>query len=141
VPVPQHLEAGEMVQGRPLRSAKFVKLLAPRFGRAAAEPLKRSAQPAPFQRRDGGVVDQIAGAGVAAAGFAEIRWRKFRDRLHVDVEGIEKQPAVRGCGPVVEQDVQRIEANAAPPSSRASSTIRAKSVKSPIPQLRSERTL
>src|SRR6267154_4365771 len=88
-----------------------------RFG-TGLEGVKRRSQRAPFQLGDGAIIDDIArsqpGDGVAA--FSESTGLQFRQFLNVDIERIEKQPAVRRIGAaiggaVIEQRVERIEAD------------------------------
>src|SRR5450631_2293021 len=83
------------------------------------EGVKRRAQRAPFQFDDGGIIDDIACSqprdGVAA--FSESTALQFRQLLNVDIERIQKQPAVwriRAAmgGAVIEQRMQWIEADA-----------------------------
>ncbi|MEY9443706.1 hypothetical protein ABIE82_001154 [Bradyrhizobium diazoefficiens] len=120
--MPQHLEAGKAGQQRRAVRAEGVELIAADAARAPHEAVKGSAQGEPFQRRHVGIGDAIAFAqprGGRGRIGDEVRG-KFRDRLDVDVERIEKQPAVRRIGAaigrvVVEQHVQRIEADAVGP--------------------------
>jgi len=74
--------------------------------------------PRHFKFGDGGIIDDIAPPqpddGVVA--FGESTGLKFRKLFNVDIERIEKQPAVRRIGAaigraVIEQRVQRIEAD------------------------------
>ena len=85
--------------------------------RIGLESSECRAQRGPFQCGDGDIVDDVA--------FPQARQRvpcpgvepKFRDVLDIDIERVEKQPAVRRIRTaigrmVVEQNVQRIEPDA-----------------------------
>ena len=66
-------------------------------------------------------------------------------RFDIDIERVEEQPAVRRirtgiAGPVVEQRMQRVEADAVGARSVRQLDQLSRSVKSPMPQLRAERT-
>ena len=79
---------------------------------------------------------RIPGSGVG---------EEFRETLDVDIKCIEKQPAIRRIGaaiawPVVEQRMQGVEADAVGPEMMGKLYQSRRSVKSPIPQLRAERT-
>ncbi len=61
------------------------------------EGVKRRSQRAQLQFGDGGIIDDIArsqpGDGVTA--FSQSPTRQFRQSLNVDIERIQKQPAIR----------------------------------------------
>jgi hypothetical protein len=114
--VPQRLEAGEPRQQRPALGAKFRKILQPRRDRIGPEFLERRSQRAPFQGGYRRVIDQFAlpqlGNGAAPAG--EGTGGKLGNSFDVDIERVEKQPAIRRvgaaiAGSVIEQSVQRVE--------------------------------
>src|SRR5262249_13604830 len=80
--------------------------------------------------------DRLLQAGSTRAG-------KFRNRIYVDVERVEKEAAVRGIRAgilrlCIKQGVQRVAPAA--PRSAARSIRAARSVKSPCPQLRRDLT-
>ena len=120
--VPQRLEAGEPRQQRRALGAKLLEILPAARFRVGFEAIERCAQRPPFQRGDGDIIDDIAlpqpRDAVAAPG--EGVGLKFGKLFGVDIQRIEKQPAVRRigaaiAGPVVEQRVQRIETDAIRP--------------------------
>lgn len=117
--MPQHLEAGKAGQQRRAVRAEGVEFLAARLARARHETVVDGAQAEPFQRRHVRIGHTVA--------FAQPRGGrrrvgdevggKLRDGLDVDIERVEKQPAVRRIGAaiggvVVEQNMQRIEPDA-----------------------------
>ncbi|MGY3656972.1 hypothetical protein ACVJ19_003635 [Bradyrhizobium sp. USDA 376] len=117
--MPQHLEAGKAGQKRRAGGAEGVKLLAPCRARARHEAVEGSAQGQPFQRRHIRIGHAVAFAQPRGSGgrVGDEVGGIFRDRLDVDIERIEKQPAVRRIGAaigrlIVEQHMQRIEADA-----------------------------
>ena len=115
--VPEHLEAGKVRQQGAALGAEFVKiLLAGRLG-VGLESSKGRAQRPPLQAGDADVIDDIAcpqrRQRLACFGIG----LKFGKLFDVDIERVEKQPAVRRiraavARAVVEQGVQRIEADA-----------------------------
>ena len=81
------------------------------------ECFKGRAQRAPFQPGDRGIVDEIALPQFRERNAVHGARLKSRDAFDVDIERIEKQPAVGRIGaavigPIVEQCMQRIEADA-----------------------------
>ena len=114
--MPQHLEAGKARQQRRSVGTEGIELVAADTARGFHETVKGGAQGSPFQRRHIGIGDTIAFAQ-PRGGRGRVRdevCRKFRDGLDVDIERIEKQPAVRRIGAaigrmIVEQHMQRIE--------------------------------
>ena len=115
--MPQHLEAGKARQQRAALGAKAVEVLL-RAGVALALNASKAARNARhFSRGDADIVDDIALPAAAPAPPVVGVRLKFGDLLDVDIERVEKQPAVRRIGaavarPVVEQRMQRIEADA-----------------------------
>ncbi len=107
------------------------------------------AQAEPFQRRHVGIGHTVAFAQLARRSLAPRRDEvggQFRDRLDVDIERVEKQPAVRriglqSAGWSSNRTCSGLSPTPSAPSCLASRTRSARSVKSPMPQLRSERTL
>ncbi len=117
--VPQYLETGEPRQERRALGAEFCEIPLAAARRLRPEILEGCSQRAPFQFGDRDIVDDVAlsqpGEGVAIA--VKIAGLEFRQSFDVDVERIQKQPAVRRIGaaigrPVIEQSMQRIEADA-----------------------------
>jgi len=116
--MPQNFEAGEPRKHCPALVAKLRESRQTFGAGIGLEDLKRRSQPAPFQFGDGGIIDDIAlpqpHDGVAV--FGESTGSKFRKFFNVNIERIQKQPAVRRIGAaiggaVIEQRVQRIEAD------------------------------
>jgi len=64
---------------------------------ARLEGVKRRSQPAALQFGDGDIIDDIARSqpGVGVTAFGESTALQFRQSLNVDIERIQKQPAVR----------------------------------------------
>jgi hypothetical protein len=120
--VPQDLETGEPRQQGPALGAKLRESrMMFGFG-TGLEGIKRRPQRTPFQFADGDVIDDIASSqpGERAAGLGQNAGLKSRKLFDVDIKRIEKQPAVRRIGaaigrPVVEQRMQRIEADTVGP--------------------------
>src|SRR6185312_14612668 len=112
----EHLETAEALQQLATFLAISRKLRT--FRRALRSPERREsgAQRRPFQRCNAFIIDMLA--------LPDLRERSrvgpilvARRLLDIDVECIEKQPAVRRvgaefAGPVIEQRMQRIEADA-----------------------------
>ena len=145
--VPQHLEAGEVRQQRAALGAKFCKIILALGACLGLERDKGGPQRAPFQAGNRDVIDGFAlpqsRRGLCA--FSQGAGWKLGNFFDVDIERVEKQPAVRRvraaiAGPVVEQCVQRIEADAVCPEITRELDRCSRSVKSPMPQLRIERT-
>ena len=113
---PQHLEAGEAQQGRALRGAPGVEIRAAPGRGGTPESGVRQMQRPHLGRGDALMGDQVAAAQRGNFGVEPGRgeaW-KFRDRLDIDVERVEENPAVRRIGArlvraVGKQRVQRIE--------------------------------
>ena len=118
----EHLEAGKTGQQRRASRAESVELVAADTARGFHEAVEGGTQGQPFQGRHVRIGHTIAlteprgGRGRVGDEVGG----KFRDRLDVDVERIEKQPAVRRIGAavgrmVVEQHMQGIEPDAVGP--------------------------
>jgi hypothetical protein len=120
--VPQHFEAGEPRQQRRALVTKFFKIPLACTVRIGLECFERQPQRAPFQLSDADIVDGTARSqpGDVFTARGESAALNFRQLFDVDIECIQEQPAVRRIRAavgrtVVEQCVQRIEADAVRP--------------------------
>jgi hypothetical protein len=132
----QYLEARKFCQQGPARLAKPLEGIVPSGAPADESSLCASSSACRF-RGGGGIVDHVGiskptiflQAGRSQPG-------KFRYRLHVDAERIEKETAVREVRawlrrPIIEQSMRRLRPTPEAPRSAARSMSARRSVKSP----------